>query len=491
MPTKFELELTTKGAKQQHEALGKSAKGAREVGEQTKRAGRKAEQGGRGFGKMLNTVKGLVGAYLGVQGFNAVLRINRAELEEQIRVTKEFVATQKELLAVTQDISDVQEVSRLAVETGIQRGDIATGLGIVRHETISATRAVQDQLLRSALEMNKTIGVQVESAARLGATIYNLTKAAPEVIENLVYETLRAGKGLTAEVLARGVGKAIPAGQELGLSLAKILSLFGAATTVTGAPREAITGVEGILTGLAAPKGEAKDILAGQGLLGKGFAEVLATARLTLEQRELLFQPEGARVFAKLQENREALDKVIRELESVATLERDLGLEKLETLRRELQGFAVLEETERLKRGEEVTDTRAEALYKDLGEQFLRTRAKARGVPALRRAISEWSYDLLTGFGVSPEKALDVASSLSLARFYDYREKFEAEYPRSSYLQAGSHFGRGVGGSWEPAPGQPGITINNGPVHHGGHVVHWHNRDLTKAEDVRRLPGAY
>ena len=214
MAEDVKIGITTPGAQASEQALRKVAAAEQAVGREGADAGSKVKDAGSKIkdttaiaeehhgvlSRLVSTIKGLVGAYLGLAGVRWVLNTLREETERVDAATRKATESLRGLLAMSAlkgERAEVQQkVLALATERGVAPEEMASAYYALQRGTAGMDTGRRDELMRQAAMMAKTApGTSLEGMTKLFATIATQQpQLSPEQIGNLVSTAVeRAG----------------------------------------------------------------------------------------------------------------------------------------------------------------------------------------------------------------------------------------------------------------------------------------------------------
>ena len=363
-PKPFVQVVRVEGAEEAIQLLRNMGVEVEEVGGKTEGAGQKSKKADSEFSKLAGTfglsitsIGSMVGSLIGVGGLLYALQEN-SEAAKQLKADMEGVIdAMTATIALTGDPKFSQAAKQIAVESGRDLKEVGAAAFPIVSGTSGASVDEQIDILRQAAELSKTEPkTPLESFANAlialrGATGGNLD---PQQLQNLAVST--ADLAVTnfdklGQTLPAVLGVAGPS----GATIPEAAATFAQLTAPLG-PAQASTAAKNILARLAAPSDTGRKVLAAHGVAEgtRPFEAIKILAAgdplSALEIRDLFGEGPAAAGFPALLE---AIDKVDRDRALIASsLEADapdLGLGKIDTLRRRLPGFEQLERARRIK----------------------------------------------------------------------------------------------------------------------------------------------
>lgn len=460
------IHVKTPGARDGKRQLDDVAKSAAGVGDKTRQAGAQAasgsEKGAKGidglsqsassargvFAKFFSSITswaaGLVGITAIIGAVTKAIRINKQTLEEHAEIAER---QQKKLLALQgmgtffeehpearKEVAAFAEFGRRPFE------EVAQAWYALESKGAGLTKKQKRGIMTEALELGR---LEPESSLESIIEVFSLyAKETRQKDINLVQNILRSTlsqAGANLSELAQQFTKFLPVGVGGGLTGAETAGIWAYATTRTGAPEQATTGLRNIFASLRG-KGtpESMELLGQLGITpDMGFFQQLAglamqkrAGRFGVPEAEIIAGKENFSLLLSMLTDPQAMMETIRSVTSKARPGIDITRAKLD----EIMGIdevARIEEEVRRKniQIENIKATDINALKWKLRKREAEITAREAGDSELSIAYDQAMAGLVSGMGLPapPPEAEAAALRQNITIVNDYGQKF---YPR-------------------------------------------------------------
>jgi hypothetical protein len=385
-----------------------------------------------GFDSLVSTVRGLVGGLVGVGGLIAVWRANREEMEANVRVIRELAEAQRDFLFLSsgntaEELDAIKDAAEIVGGKG-SRALLTRTFTQLKSQTADLSEEERLGLFQQLIETSLTTSTSPTDLVELYSKGIRY-EPDPQRLQNIIAQTIRDNPESSPAVVGRLLPQLLPVGSAAGLTAAESAGAFSFAAGAAGSPEQGATGLRNIilaLRGRGTP--ESREILervgAGPDLNFFGQLSALGSAfdsgQLNLPDLESIGGRENTALLSALLRGRGDLNANVRRAVSASTgeditrvtLERTLdefATQNIELLTRQAEARV---ESMRL----EDTDAQRAALGRLLFEEALR---RNNALSPYRRGFQLIGYDVLTGFGLSPENAVGAIEPTGTDLFSD------------------------------------------------------------------------
>lgn len=423
------------------------------LGEKTGDTGEQGKRADTDFSSLIGTfgigpqaIASMVGSLVGAGGLLSALQENSAAAKQLKADLEGVLDAITPTLALTGDPRFIEATNKIAVASGRDLKEVRDAIFPIVSGTSGASVDEQIDILRQAGELSKTEpDTPLLSFANALIALRGSTggKLDPQQLQNLAVST--ADLAVTnfdqlGQTLPAVLGVAGPS----GATVPEAAAIFAQLTAPLGAAQASTAG-QNILTRLAAPSDTGRKVLSARGVPeGTAPFEALqilaASGQLSaLEIRDLLGEgPAAAGLPALL----EGIDKVDSDRALIASsLEADapdLGVGKIDTLRRRLPGFEQLEQERRLRQQIEAkkreqdevlqTSTLRAAYEKALVDQGFSPSAINTLLEGRLGGLLP-GYDQLVSLGLTPGEAIELTAPIGFGQRPDDNGMMTQEGP--------------------------------------------------------------
>jgi hypothetical protein len=212
MAEELKIPLRVIGGPEAKRILGEIAEAEKHVGTAADQAGKAAATGhgvaATAADRLLGSVKGLVGGYLGLQGILRVLGAIREEHERATEATLRHAEALREVLSLSSLQGErprtIAAIQAMAVSAGRPVEQVAAAYNTLLGGTAGMDRARQQGLMQEALAHGKAAPTaSLEALVNLFATTATQApQLSPRQISNLLSVTGEQAKGTVGEIAA-------------------------------------------------------------------------------------------------------------------------------------------------------------------------------------------------------------------------------------------------------------------------------------------------